>query len=100
PLQKARIARRTRSWAEMEGHLRTMYEMESGTRPLCVLGDGTVVDYTLLAGYFSSLQLPADRRATAERILNPTQRLRSLRTLTTRLYAPPELVNLRPPAFG
>jgi hypothetical protein len=100
PLQKARIARRNRNWAEMEGQLHAMYEMEAGTRPLCVLEDGTVVDYALLGRYFASLAIPDERRGAAEKMLDPVARLRALRAVTTRLYAPPELVNLRPPVFG
>ncbi len=100
PLQKARIARRGRRWGEMEAHLHAMYQMEAGARPLCVLDDGTEVDYALLGRYFASLVLPPERRAAAEKMLDATARLRSLRALTTRLYAPPELVSLRPPLFG
>ena len=100
PLQKARIARRDRKWEEMEGHLHLMYEMETGARPLCVRDDGTRADYALLAEYFRSLALAGDERRASEKMLDPAARMHTLRGLTTRLYAPPNMVNLRPPLLG
>ena len=100
PLQKARIARRERDWRAMERHIDTMYEMETGSRPLCVLANGTVVDYSLLDGYFRSLDLGEDQRSAVEKLMRLQTRLGEFLRLTLRLYALPDLVNLNSPVSG
>jgi hypothetical protein len=94
PLQKARVARARRDWQAMERHLTEMYEMEVGRRPLCVLADGQSIDYAVLAGHFSTLQLEGPQRAMVERLLAVENRLRDFRQLTTKLYLIPGMVKM------
>ena len=63
-LHHARIARNRRRWAEMRGQLGIVRAMMENRTPLCTLGDGTRVDYALLARHCAALpEIPAEARA-------------------------------------
>jgi hypothetical protein len=63
-LHHARIARNLRRWPEMREHLGIVRAMLENREPLCVLGDGTRVDYALLARHCATLpEIPAEAQA-------------------------------------
>jgi hypothetical protein len=97
PIQKARIARSRRDWRAMEQHLKTMYMMETGDRPLCLLSGGAAVDYSLLRRYFEGKDFPERYAAVVQRLLHLHTRLREFRRLTNKLYLIPNLVTISPP---
>lgn len=51
-IQHARIARGRRRWPEMWRHLETARAMLEQRQPLCVLSDGTAIDYSTLARFY------------------------------------------------
>ncbi|HEX8274252.1 MAG TPA: hypothetical protein VF615_16570 [Longimicrobiaceae bacterium] len=98
PLQKARIARRVRDWPAMERYLRSVYEMQVGDSPLCILTDGTVISYQFLEDRFKLLDLEERHRVVIEEKLGLRARLREFRHLGVKLYALPKLVHFTPTA--
>lgn len=63
-LHHARIARNLRRWNEMQREIAVVRSMMDNSAPLCVLGDGTRVDYALLARHCSSLpEMPPEALA-------------------------------------
>ncbi len=86
PMQRARIARRRSDWPDVEAHLDQLYRMESGAVPLCVLSDGTRIDYVSIAAFLGEEALAALPEAKA-RIGDVEARLAACWRAIARLYA-------------
>jgi hypothetical protein len=68
-IQRARVARRERQWKEAEHHVRTIHEIFSGLRPLCVLDSGRAVGLADIREFFAALPLDKEQRSHADRYL-------------------------------
>jgi tetratricopeptide (TPR) repeat protein len=88
-LQHARIARGRRRWPEMWGHLETARAMLEQRQPLCVLSDGTAVDYAALARFYGPLSgYQGDDRKSLIAILEMKYRLRYFERHLHHVYTP------------
>lgn len=92
-VQRARIARSRRRWAEMEGHVRIARDMLEDRLPLCRLGDGEPVFVATLARHLRALpDLPEHERRALTGFLNPERRRRTLEAFTRSAYRLPWLL--------
>jgi hypothetical protein len=91
-LQKARIARNAERWDAMFRHIESVRAMAAGEAPLCVLGDGTVIDYETLVRLYRSLgRLDRRERIVVDRVATAESRLLLLDGFVRRILAFPEV---------
>lgn len=68
-IQRARVARREKQWKEAERHIRTIHDIFSGLRPLCVLDSGRAIGLPDIREFFAALPLDEEQRAQADKFM-------------------------------
>jgi len=92
-LHHTRIARNRRRWPEMREHLGIVRAMLENSAPLCVLGDGTRVDYVMLARHCAALpEIPAEAQASVSFFSDQAARSRFHERFLLALYLLPGIV--------
>jgi hypothetical protein len=96
-LHHARVARNRRRWPEMWSHIAEARAMMEDQLPLCVLDDGTAVDFSTLCAFYSTLpELNADEAEFLAGQLDARLRLQLFERFVQRLCAIPGFVILYP----
>lgn len=92
-LHLARIARNGRRWRAMHEHLTAVRAMIDNRAPLCELGDGTKVDYAMIARHCAAF-LPSDEEGqrTLQSFADASLRQRGLDRFVLQLYLLPGFV--------
>lgn len=92
-LQRIRISRRQRRWAEMAERVETVRRILRDELPLCVLSDGAPIHFANLIGFYDSLpDLDAAGRSAVRATFDPELRLRQFENLVRHLYVLPGFV--------
>ncbi len=90
-LHLARIARNQRRWQELRHHLEVAKEMVEDRRPLCVLDDGTPIDFSSLRDFLSTLSLDEEKafQESYQQHLVEETRMRFFKRLAAKIYLIP-----------
>ena len=92
-LHHARIARNRRRWDEMARELGIVRAMVENREPLCVLGDGTRIDYAMLAHHCAALPgTPAEDQESVSLFADQATRSQHYDSFVLALYLLPGVV--------